>query len=218
MGANTGALQQLHQRKVAIALGAFMSWVVSNPQYKVTSMLARLRGAARRHKAMGIEFVSLSLVVLAADGLIQEHIDTHGADSLLPKSKKTFDTWENVGMLSVSPGTRICSAAGMIEVGDNIAWQGIVVWITLFCTMGCRKEAIALRTGEVFNAQKLSLFYISYRYRGMLHRSLSREQLNSFSVGDIVYITPCPCKNDRTGLKYGNSPVPAAWHPVVPYP
>jgi len=82
--ADAGLIPELHQWEVAIALGGSMSWVVTNPQFKITSMLARLRGVARRHKAMGIHFVSLSIVVLAADGLIQEHIDAHGADSLLP--------------------------------------------------------------------------------------------------------------------------------------
>ena len=32
----------------------------------------------------------------------------------------------------------------------------------------------------------------------------------------MVYITPCPCKNDMTGLKYANQPVPAAWHAARP--
>jgi hypothetical protein len=31
-----------------------------------------------------------------------------------------------------------------------------------------------------------------------------------------LHITPPPCKNDRTGTKYGNSPVPAAYHPTRP--
>ena len=44
--------------------------------------MARLRGVARRHAAVGIIFVSLTLVVMAADGLIQEQIDVHGTDSL----------------------------------------------------------------------------------------------------------------------------------------
>ena len=33
-------------------------------------------------------------------------------------------------------------------------------------------------------------------------------------LGTMVYVIPPPCKNDTTGQKYGNSPVPSAWHPT----
>ena len=82
--ANSGAAPVLHEREVAIALGAFMSWTGESPQFKVSSMLARLRGVARRHKSVGLSFVSLSMVVMAAEGLVQEQIDAHGVDSLRP--------------------------------------------------------------------------------------------------------------------------------------
>jgi hypothetical protein len=29
---------------------------------------------------------------------------------------------------------------------------------------------------------------------------------------DVVYITSCPCKNDPTGAKFGNHPVPSTYH------
>eukprot|EP00965_Chrysotila_dentata_P023195 769160-Pleurochrysis_carterae.AAC.1 len=59
--ANSGAVPELHQREVALALGGFMFFVstgydASGRRYKVESMLARLRGVARRHKAMGLTF------------------------------------------------------------------------------------------------------------------------------------------------------------------
>ena len=101
-------------------------------------------------------------------------------------------------------------------MGDNLDWQGVCVWMWLYCVMGCRKEAVALEGGEPFGARKLSLFHLSYRHGGVLYRSLTRAQLASFATGDVVYITPCPCKNDRTGLKYANHPVPAAWHAMRP--
>eukprot|EP00965_Chrysotila_dentata_P144941 4786378-Pleurochrysis_carterae.AAC.1 len=42
-------------------------------RYKVESMLARLRGVARRHKAMGLTFVLLASAMQAADGIVQQH-------------------------------------------------------------------------------------------------------------------------------------------------
>eukprot|EP00966_Prymnesium_polylepis_P280044 6470141-Prymnesium_polylepis.1 len=65
-----------------------MAYVADNPSCLVNSMMARLRGVSRRHRAVGLTFVSLALVVMAADGLVQEHIDVHGADALQPKSKE----------------------------------------------------------------------------------------------------------------------------------
>ena len=75
--ANEGRIEHLHRREVALALGAFMTWAAEAEQrgYKVESMLNRLRGVARRHWAVTIRFVSLSLVVQAAQGLVREHIE-----------------------------------------------------------------------------------------------------------------------------------------------
>ena len=81
--------------------------------------------------------------------------------------------------------------------------------------MGCRKEAAALWSGQGFGARQRPLF-CSYRSRGELHRSASREQLSALSVGGSVYTSPCPRQKHRTGLKYANNPVPAAWHPARP--
>ena len=67
--------------------------------------------------------------------------------------------------------------------------------------MGCRKEAVALEGNEPFGARKLLLFHITYRHGGALYRLLTRAQLANFSMGDVVYITPCPCKNDRSWLR-----------------
>jgi hypothetical protein len=69
--ANIGALTHLHEREVTIALGAFMTFVADNPKCKADSMLARLRGVARRHHTLGLKFVSLALVVTAAAGIVQ---------------------------------------------------------------------------------------------------------------------------------------------------
>ncbi|KAL3928931.1 MAG: hypothetical protein SGPRY_002180, partial [Prymnesium sp.] len=210
--ANTGVMPHLHEREVVIALGAFiMAFVAENSQYKVESMLARLWGVARRHKRVGLTFVSLSLstVVMAADGLVQKHIDAHGADSLLACSKEPFATEELVAILSLP-------RAGHLAVGDNLEWQGVRVMITLYCTMGPRKDAIALDRGEVFGPRKLSLWHITWRLKCLLQRAPTVHILRAIVPGDVLYVTPCPCKNDPTGTKYGNGPVPSAYHPTRP--
>ena len=213
--ANSGATPQLHEREVAIALGAFMAWVSENPQYKVESMLARLRGVARRHKSLGLKFVSLSMVVMAAEGLVQEHIDAHGADSLLPRSKEPLTVVEIEAMLDLPEGTTIVFAGGSVAVGDNLEWQGVRVWISLYCVGGFRKEAVAIGRGEVFGFRKLSLANLTYVAEGVVYRAPPPHQLRDMRrVGTAVYITPSPCKNDTTGKKYGNSPIPSPWHPT----
>ena len=215
--ANSGAVDHLFRREVALSLCAFLIWVTENPQFKITSMFARLRGVARRHKAMGISFVSLALVAMAAEGLVQEHIDVHGTESLLPKSKEPLTFGEIKGMLTLKIGTVVGGKHGVpaITVGDNVHWQGVVVFINLYCTMGPRKEAIALGVDEVFSfGRKLSLWHLTYRIRGQLLRAPSREQLLAFGWGDGVYISTCACKNDPKNVKYGNTPTLSEWHPT----
>jgi hypothetical protein len=209
-----GAIPHLYLREVAIATGALLVWVAENPQFQVASMMARLRGVARRHVMLQLTFVSLASVAAAADGLVQEHIDVHGESSLIPASKEPFLNSEIVAMLELPYGTVV----GGIVVGDNVEWQGVRVFIALYCTMGPRKEAVALGPGQAYNngARTLSLFRLTYRRGAVLVKAPTVEQLRAVAMGDMVYITPPPCKNDRTGTKYGNSPVPAAYHPTRP--
>eukprot|EP00965_Chrysotila_dentata_P015275 505198-Pleurochrysis_carterae.AAC.1 len=107
---------------------------------------------------MGITFVSLAAAMQAADGLVQQHIAAHGADSLLPKSKEPLTRAEIVGLLSLPHGTVVDG----VLVGDNLAWQGVRVWIALFATGGLRKEAVALGPGEKLDAFKLTLVDVVY--------------------------------------------------------
>ena len=150
-----------------------MAWVSENPQFKVESMLARLRGVARRHKSLGLKFVSLSMVVIAAEGLIQERIDVHSADSLLPKSKKPLSIEEIEAMLDLPLGTVVIFAGGRVVVGHNLEWQGVRVWIALFCVGGFRKEAMGVGHGEVFGFRKLSLANLTYVSEGVIYHTLT---------------------------------------------
>jgi hypothetical protein len=196
--ANEGRIEHLHRREVALALGAFMTWAAEAEQrgYKVESMLNRLRGVARRHWAVTIRFVSLSLVVQAAQGLVREHIDAHGADSLRRRSKEPFDTAEIVAILNLPAGTCVAHGSSVVTVGENLEWQGVVVFINLFCTGGWRKEAIALGPKEAFGGRKLSLGEVTYRIGGVLHREPTVQQLLRITWNDLCYINPVPCKND----------------------
>ena len=216
--ANEGRIEHLHRREVALALGAFMTWAVEAEQrgYKIESMLNRLRGVARRHWAVTIRFVSLALVVQAAQGLVREHIDAHGADSLRRRSKEPFDTAEIVAILHLPPGTVVPYAASFITVGDNLEWQGIVVFINLYCTGGWRKEAIALGAKEAFGGRKLSLGEVTYRVGGVLHREPTIPILLSITWGDMSFVNPVPCKNDPDNSKFGGSPVPSRYHATQP--
>ena len=216
--ANEGRIEHLHRREVALALGAFMIWAAEAEQrgYKVESMLSRLRGVARRHWAVTIRFVSLALVVQAAQGLIREHIDAHGADALRRRSKEPFDTAEIVAILHLPLGTVVPYAATGITVGDNIEWQGVVVFINLYCTGGWRKEAIALGAKEAFGGRKLSLGEVTYRIGGSLYREPTIPILLRLTWGDMGYVNPVPCKNDPDNSKFGGSPVPSRYHSTRP--
>jgi hypothetical protein len=212
VAANTGAIPRLYEREVAVAMGAFMYWVGEHPEYKAESMLARLRGVARRHAAHQLKFVSLAAVVAASQGLIREEVDDEGPEVLIPKSREPFRTEEIVGMLTLPTGTVVKWGSRSVTVGDNLPWQGVVVWINLYATMGLRKEGIALGPDEVFGPRKLSLWHVTHLIDGILRRAPTVPQLRAARWGTITYITPCPCKNDQDGTKYMNNPTPSRWH------
>ena len=207
--ANAGADPVLHRREIAIALSALMAYIADNPTCKVQSMVNRIKGVARRHISMSLTFVSLALVVMAADGMVQEHIDAHGTDALQPKSKEPLNTEEIHAALQLPIGTVV----GDIVVGPNIEWQGARVFIALFANSGFRKEAVALGQGEVLGPRKLRLSNVIYRIDGEVVRNPSHAQLEAMLRGDylevVVYVLPVPCKNDPTNQKFGNSPIPS---------
>ena len=216
--ANDGRIEHLHRREVALALGAFMTWAVEAEQrgYKIESMLNRLRGVARRHWAVTIRFVSLALVVQASQGLVREHIDAHGADALRRRSKEPFHTAEIFALLNLPVGTILKYGSSFVLVGDNLEWQGVVVFINLYCTGGWRKEAIALGPKEAFGGRKLSLGDVTYRISKGIYREPSVEVLLSITWGDMCYVNPVPCKNDPDNSKFGSSPVPSRYHATQP--
>ena len=209
--ANSGGNTALHRRELGVALSFFMTCCALNPQYKVESMLSRVRGVARRHKAVGLTFVSLSLVVMAAEGLIQEQIDVHGAEILLVKSKEPFTYAEVAAMFALTHGDAVIAG---IVMGEGIDAQGVRVYMALFATMGPRGEAIALGERETYGGRKLRLGSVTYCFDGVLTKSPTLQQLRNVTAGDRLYITPCPCKNDPKGTKYGNAPVVSRWHPT----
>ena len=180
-------------------------------------MLKRLRGVGRRHRAVSLTFVSLSLVVTAAAGVVQEHIDDHGSDALLPRSKEALETTEIVAMLqlpSVLNGQPVY--VGSIRVGDNIEWQGVKVFLCAECTGGWRREAFAVGPDERMGPRKISLWHVTYRFGNEMVRAPTVAQLMSADVNTWCYIVNPPCKNDPDGTKFGAAPVPSRWHPTRP--
>ena len=147
---------------------------------------------------------------------MREHIDAHGADSLRRRSKEPFDTAEIVAILNLPAGTLVAYGSSVITVGENLEWQGVVVFINLYCTGGWRKEAIALGAKEVFGGRKLSLGEVTYRIGGVLYREPTIQVLLRVTWGDMGYVNPVPCKNDPDNSKFGGSPVPSRYHATQP--
>eukprot|EP00965_Chrysotila_dentata_P103083 3403408-Pleurochrysis_carterae.AAC.1 len=65
-----------------------MMWVLANPKLQPSSMLARLRGVARVHKALGYQFGPLACVTEVCKGATQAYVDEHGFEALIPKRKE----------------------------------------------------------------------------------------------------------------------------------
>lgn len=158
---------------------------------------------------------------MAADGLVQEHIDTEGADSLLPASKEPLHPAEVIALLKLQRTHSGTVIQGII-IGDNMDWQGRVVMIALLATMGCRKEAIALGKGETLGPRKITLSHVIYRPVRLRDcacahfGAVARSPAESVCRSDGLHAAATACKNDPTGAKFGNSPVPSRYHPTRP--
>lgn len=150
---------------------------------------------------------------MAADRLVQEHIDSYGVDSLLTRSEEPFTTEELIALLKLPYGTR----AGHLVLRDNLEWQGVQVMIALYCTMGPFKKPSPLtrarRSGRASYLYGTSPGGCSACCSERLH---TVHNLMAIALGDMLYVTLCPCKSDPTGTKHGNSPVPSACHPTRP--
>jgi len=76
-------------------------------------MLSSTHGAAPQHRH----------AARAAQGLVREHIDAHGADALRRRSKEPLDTTEIFALLNLPKGTLVPHGSSLVVVGDNLEWQ-----------------------------------------------------------------------------------------------
>ncbi|KAL3902373.1 MAG: hypothetical protein SGPRY_012092, partial [Prymnesium sp.] len=190
---------------------------VLREKYNETPLTVRqwnaLRGRHRVPQASLPYPKTYATVVMAADRLVQEHIDSYGVDSLLTRSEEPFTTEELIALLKLPYGTR----AGHLVLRDNLEWQGVQVMIALYCTMGPFKKPSPLtrarRSGRASYLYGTSPGGCSACCSERLH---TVHNLMAIALGDMLYVTLCPCKSDPTGTKHGNSPVPSACHPTRP--
>eukprot|EP00965_Chrysotila_dentata_P135948 4493813-Pleurochrysis_carterae.AAC.1 len=84
--------------EVTLQAGAFMAWVLANPKYQPSSMLQRLRGVARVHKALGYAFGPLACVIDVCKGATQQYIVEHGFEALIPRRKEPLTNEMLIGM------------------------------------------------------------------------------------------------------------------------
>ena len=212
VAASTGADVVAHRREQDLVEACFMLWVSTNPQYKVTSMLARLRGVARIHKvSLKLPFVQLSFLVQICKGLVQERIDEQGPESLNRLQKEPLQNWMIIRWLTLSRG-----AVGGVPVGRNLGWQGIRCLIAYFASTGARKADVALDVGVTFGLRHLSLWHATWEIRGEVVKSPTAEQLGSLCENCYVHLTSVPCKNDPDGTKFAGTPTTCRYHPTAP--
>jgi hypothetical protein len=212
VSAATGADVASHARELQLVEACFMYWVRMNPNFLVTSMLARLRGVARIHKvSLRLPFVPLSYLVQVCKGLVQERIDEQGPESLVRKQKEPLQNWMIMRWLSMSRGV-----VGGVTVGANLQWQGIRCLIAYFASTGARKADVALDAGVTFGLRHLSMWHATWEIRGVVVPSPSAEQLRSLDTSCYVHLTSVPCKNDPDGTKFAGTPTVCRYHPTAP--
>ena len=213
VSASTGADLLGYRREIALTQMVFMFWVIMSPQFKPSSMLARLRGVSRVHKkSLNLPFVSLSSVVDLCKGVVQEHIDENGPESLEIARKEPLQNWMLVAWMTLMHGIKI----GKVTVGVNVAWQGVRVLICLLASTGGRKADVALDDGVQFGMRHLSLWHACWEIGGIRTRTPSDELLNTLDSSSLLHLQHVPCKNDPDGSRWMSSPTTVRWHPTAP--
>ena len=210
--ANTDPGNPMHVRELNLALGCFLHWCLTEPQYKPASHMARLRGVVRYHRRASIRFVDLSFVTSACKGIIRLLVKAHGPEVVAVRRKEPLQPWMLERWLALPHGTRI----GPYVVGNNLPWLGVRVFITLEATSGFRKDDIALNPGVVFGMSDLSLRFVHYRFAGVFYETPTLELLLAADIYTYVLITPPPSKADFDGSRWGASPICSRWHPTAP--
>ena len=201
--------------ETALRIGAFMMWVITNPNFMPSSMLARLRGAARVHKACGYDFGPLTAVAEACRGATQEYLDEHGPWALTPKRKEPFTNEMLIILLTLASGV-VPGYPGMV-VGATLAWLGVRVFITLAAASGFRKADMALDSGVPFGKRHLSLYMVRWWIGGRwVERPTEETKRRGYTRDDRVHVIPPPSKADQDGTKWSASQVIVRYHPTAP--
>ena len=202
----------MHVRELNLALGAFLYWCLTEPQYKPASMLARLRGVVRHHRRSHLRFVDLTFVNDACKGVIRLLVAEHGPEVVEVHRKEPIQPWMLIAWLSLPDGTRV----GPYTVGDNLEWLGVRVFITLAATSGFRKADMALDPGTIFGMAHLSLRFVAYRFDGVDYATPTITLLIAVNLNTFSFVRPPPSKADFDGSRYGQSPICSRYHPTAP--
>ena len=198
-----------HEREKRIVEMVFMLWANENPQYKPSSMMARLHGVSRVHRlSMQLPFVSLSTVVALCKGIVQEQIDDHGPESIEVKRREPLQNWMLIRWLELPMGTSV----GPYTVGDNLPWQGVRTWICYHASTGSRKADVALDDGVKWGLRHLSMWHACYEIRGVRSRHITQAQYEALDEQCLVHFKPVPCKNDPDGTRWSATPTTCRWH------
>jgi hypothetical protein len=201
------------RREQDLVLAYFMFSCLANPQFKVASMLNRLRGVVRVHRVtLHLPFVAIGHVVDACKGMIQERIDDQGQECMVPQRKEPLHNWMLIAWLTLPVGL----AVGQLTVGPSLAWLGVRVFICYMAITGARKADVALDAGITFGLRHLSLWHAVWDFRGVLTAAPTAAQLDSLDSNCYVYLTPVPCKNDQDGTLYSGTPTPARYSATAP--
>ena len=198
--------------ELSLRMGAFMLWVVCNPRFQPDSMLARLRGVARVHKALGYDFGPLSQVTQACRGATQRYIEEHGQDAIMPKRKEPLTNAILCAVMALPFGIRV----GAYTVGSSLDWLGVRVFNALMAKSGFRKAEVALDSDVQFGKRHLSLYNVRWWIGGRWVERPTAAMQAAFTSADRVHIIPPPSKADQDGRKWAASQVVSRFNPGDP--
>jgi hypothetical protein len=201
-----------YRRETTLVEMVFMLWVITNPQYKPSSMLQRLHGVSRVHRlGLRLPFVSLAGISQLCKGVVQELIDEHGPEAIEVTRREPLQNW-----MLVRWTTMVGIKVGYYVAGDNEPWLGVVALICYLASTGARKADVAIENDVTWGPRHLSLANVCYEMHGVMYPCLTDQQHEQLDTSCFLHFKPVPCKNDPDNSRWGATPTTCRWHPTQP--
>ena len=183
----------------------------SDKASKPTSAYNMVAGVRRIHKRRNIIMVNCTQLAAVLKGLMAEHVEEHGYESLLPHRKEPLDAQHVRDFLSTPKGTKLGRA---VVDWQSPLFMSLGALFTVGISTGIRKAEGATPNNRSLDQRRLRRTNLLWRFDGVSVADPTAAQLRGMVAGrDGAILIPPPSKADQTGEIWGVHPIHLAYDP-----